>query len=100
MHKYATLINTRNIIYLSFQYLRNHRILQHINYSFLYLKHPLANIVFTCKHCEILSIKYLCVSLGTVKRIQKAVFHAVYNFETHWELKFEQGGFKNGALLL
>ena len=26
------------ITYLSFQLLRNHRILQHINYSFLYLK--------------------------------------------------------------
>ena len=49
--------------------------------------HLLANIVFTCKHCEILSIKYLCVSLGTFNRILIAVFHAVYNFETHWELK-------------
>ena len=27
-----------HITYLSFQLLRNHRILQHINYSFLYLK--------------------------------------------------------------
>ena len=26
------------LVYLSFQLLRNHRILQHINYSFLYLK--------------------------------------------------------------
>ena len=39
------------------------------------------------KHFKILSIKYLCVSLGTIKRILIAVFHAVYNFETHWELK-------------
>ena len=46
--------------------------------------HLLANIV---KHFEILSIKYLCVSLGTLKRILIAVFHAVYYFETHWKLK-------------
>ena len=26
-------------------------------------------------------------TLGTFKRILTAVFHAVYNFETHWELK-------------
>ena len=32
--------------------------------------HLLVNIVFTCKHCEILSIKYLCVSPGTLKRIK------------------------------
>ena len=44
--------------------------------------HLLANIVFTCKHCEILSIKYLCVSLGTLKRILIAVFHAVYNIRS------------------
>jgi hypothetical protein len=37
MHKYKTLIFTHYITYLSFQLLRNHRILQHINYSFLYL---------------------------------------------------------------
>ena len=49
-------------------------------------KHLQANIVFTCKHCEILSIKYLCVSLGTLKRILIAVFNAVYNFETHFIL--------------
>ena len=141
MHKQATLIITHYITYLSFQLLRNHRILQQINFSFLFLKvlvktgtfhscsngtskyfisfltnillrserfteqsfvmenkillrtvlrsflHKLernlmqslelasivsqkdtytlllANIVFTCKHCEILSIKYLCVVL-------------------------------------
>ena len=53
----------------------------------LIIIHLLANIVFTCKHCEILLIKYLCVlriSIGTLKRILIAVFHAVYNFETHW----------------
>jgi len=49
--------------------------------------HLLANIVFTCKHCEILSIKYLCVSLGTLKIILIEVFHAVYIFDTHWEPK-------------
>ena len=38
MHKYATLIITNYITYLSFQLLRNHQILQHKNYSFLYLK--------------------------------------------------------------
>ena len=42
MQNYAqielTLIFTHYITYLSFQLLRNHRILQHINYSFLYLK--------------------------------------------------------------
>ena len=32
------MIITHYIAYLSFQLLRNHRILQHINYSFLYLK--------------------------------------------------------------
>ena len=43
------------------------------------VSHLLAHIVFTCKHCEIISIKYLCVSPGTLKRILIAVFHAVYN---------------------
>ena len=38
MHKQKTLIFTHYVTYLSFQLLRNHRILQHINYSFLYLK--------------------------------------------------------------
>ena len=41
MQNYAqlkTLIFTHYITYLSFQLLRNHRILQHINYVFLYLK--------------------------------------------------------------
>ncbi len=38
-HKHInTHINGVVQIYLSFQLLRNHRILQHINYSFLYLK--------------------------------------------------------------
>ena len=36
MHKQKTMIFTHYITYLSFQLLRNHRILQHINYSFLY----------------------------------------------------------------
>ena len=47
----------------------------------------LASIVsksFTCKHCEIRSIKNTYyISLGALKRILIAVFH----FETHWELQ-------------
>ena len=46
MHKWTTLIITHYITYLSF-HLRNHRILQHINYSFLYLK-VLVNRNFPC----------------------------------------------------
>ena len=38
MHKLAKLIITHFITYLSLQLLRNHQILQHINYSFLHLK--------------------------------------------------------------
>ena len=38
MHKWTTLIITHYMTYLSFHLLRNHRILQHINYSFLYFK--------------------------------------------------------------
>ena len=38
MIKQATLIITHYITYLSFQLLRNHRILQHKDYSFLYKK--------------------------------------------------------------
>ena len=38
MHKEATLIIIHYITHLSFHLLRNHRTLQHINYSFLYLK--------------------------------------------------------------
>ena len=41
--------------------------------------HLQSHIVFICKHCKILSIKYLCISLGTLKRFLIAVFHAVYN---------------------
>ena len=37
MHKEATLIIIHYITHLSFHLLRNHRTLQHINYSFLYL---------------------------------------------------------------
>ena len=63
MHKQKTLIFTHYITYLSFQFLRNHRILQASSLELASIvsqndTHLLANIVFICKHCEI-----LCYSL-------------------------------------
>ena len=55
------------ITYLSFQLLRNHQILQQMSYLFLYLK----------------------VLVKLELSMFRAAFHAVYNFETHWELKYQ-----------
>ena len=51
-----------------------------------FLWHPVANIVFTCKLFEILSIKYLLVSLGTLGTVRIVALRAEYNFEIHCEL--------------
>ena len=62
MHKYKTLIFTHYITYLSFQLLHNHQILQHINYSFLYLKvlvKPELSMHVPMGHQNISIVKYL-----------------------------------------